>query len=72
MSKDSPSEWIDPRPQYPHFGSIVMVKRANGREERMTFERGWDGCYWRSFPGLYRDSIAASEIVGWRYPPASK
>lgn len=59
-------EWIDVQPTYPERGSVVMVKRSDGREQKMTFERNWDGGYWQSFPSGTRDSIAHSTVVAWR------
>jgi hypothetical protein len=67
MSEIDNNEWTDPRPKYPQSGAVVMVKRANGVEQKMVCESTWEGMRWKSFPNGRGDSIAHSQIVGWRH-----
>jgi hypothetical protein len=59
--------FIDPRPQYPRFGQMCVVKCDDGTLRLAYTEDTWDGVRWQDGNHHSFWSMAHPNIIGWKY-----
>lgn len=58
-------QWVDPRPQFPPFGSLCVVQCSDGTLRQAICRETFEGIRWQD-PRAGFWSLAHPDITGWK------